>query len=76
MGLDHSMLGAAARAHQLDLLQRILKFGTMGRVLVVHLRGAPGDPLGHGVYPRCREILAQMCAPQQRVHVHYCTADA
>ena len=75
VGLDHSVKGKAARTHQLELLHRILSMGTMGRVLVVHLRGAPDDPLGRGVYSRCREILARRCVPQQQIHVHYCTAD-
>ena len=60
---------------QTDVLERILRMGATGLVLVVHLRGAKGDPLGKKVHDRCLQAFKTHCSPYQRIHLHTYTGD-
>lgn len=72
LGLDHST-PPDTWVLQEHLLDRIVRMGVSGRVLVVHVRGERADPYGEVVHPRVRDILKRRCNRYQRVQVH-CTS--
>ena len=71
LGLDHST-PPATWGLQEKLLDRILRMGVSGRVLVIHARenDRSGDPYGEAIHCRIRELLLRRCTRHQRVQVH------
>ena len=69
VGLDYSV-PKENWTRQVDALERILKMGATGLVLIVHLRGEKGDPLGLAVHKRCRQMFQKHCSKFQRIHLH------
>ena len=72
MGLDHS-LPKDTWGCQLTMLDHLLQMPLEGKVLVLHLRGRQGDPMGVEVHHLCRERLRGL-PTEQRVHLHCCQA--
>ena len=74
LGLDHST-PQGTWGLQERLLDRILRMGVSGRVLVIHAREEDGsaDPYGEAVHARIRALLLRRCTRHQRVQVH-CTS--
>ncbi|XP_072181655.1 putative deoxyribonuclease TATDN2 [Diadema setosum] len=61
---------------QEELFNRILSMGTLGRILVMHLRGAAADPCGSTVNRLAIRLLKKKCLAHQRIHLHYFSVDA
>ncbi|XP_041484428.1 putative deoxyribonuclease TATDN2 [Lytechinus variegatus] len=61
--------------HQEELMDRILSLGTLGRILVMHLRGADDDKYSKVVNRLALRRLKRKCLPHQRVHLHCFTSD-
>ena len=62
--------------HQEELFDRIISMGTLGRVLVMHLRGSKDDQHSSVVNRLAMRRLKVKCYPQyQRVHLHSFTGD-
>ncbi|XP_022111688.1 uncharacterized protein LOC110990915, partial [Acanthaster planci] len=74
VGLDFS-ISKNTWDRQTQFLEHLLNLGTLGFVLVVHLRGARGDPTGVQVQEMCRGILQQKCSRYQRIHLHSFTGN-
>ncbi|XP_041468562.1 uncharacterized protein LOC121418650 [Lytechinus variegatus] len=74
VGLDHTMSPEVWR-HQEALLYRLLSLGTLGKVLIMHIRGSDRDRLGKNVYSIVLKALREKCLVHQRIHLHCFTGD-
>ena len=74
VGLDFSV-PSKHWGKQEALLERILNLGTMGHVLVMHLRGGANDPQGRIVHRYVLRLLREKCLPSQRIHLHCFSGD-
>ncbi|XP_063969543.1 uncharacterized protein LOC135157542 [Lytechinus pictus] len=74
VGLDHTMSPEVWR-HQEALLYRLLGLGTLGKVLIMHIRGSDRDRLGKEVYRIVLKALREKCLVHQRIHIHCFSGD-
>ncbi|XP_071501019.1 uncharacterized metal-dependent hydrolase YcfH-like [Diadema antillarum] len=61
---------------QEELFNRILSLGTLGRILVMYLRGAAADLCGSTVNRLAIRLLKKKYLAHQRVHLHSFSGDA
>ena len=69
VGLDYSHSPTTWDAQQ-RLLERILRLGVLGFVLILHVRGARSDVLGQEVHRRVFDQVKRYCSRYQRIHLH------
>ena len=69
VGLDYSV-SSRKWGKQRALFHRIPSLGTLGHVLIMHLRGEASDPRGWVVHNYALDLLKRKCVPTQRVHLH------
>ena len=74
VGLDFSV-SQNQWMHQEQLLDRLLDLGTLGKVLVMHLRGMDDDPMGNVVHKIALRKLREKCMVNQRIHLHCFSGD-
>ncbi|XP_030854779.1 uncharacterized protein LOC105438258 [Strongylocentrotus purpuratus] len=74
VGLDFSV-HRNLWGQQEDLLHRLLDLGTLGKVLVMHLRGRRDDPMGYIVHRIALRTLRRKCMVSQRIHLHCFSGD-
>ncbi|XP_071501329.1 uncharacterized protein [Diadema antillarum] len=76
LGLDFSCPPKTFKSQE-GLLDRILRMGVSGRVLVLHMRGDTDlDPAGTQPSRLVRAALKKHCSRHQRVHIHCCQLTA
>ena len=75
LGVDYFHVPQAEWPKQWELVHKILGIGYQGKVLVLHLRPAAGDPCGHQLHGEFRELLGKRCVRHQHIHVHNFTGD-
>ena len=56
--------------NQVSLLERILRLGTIGFVLILHIRGEKSDVLGERANKDVFERVKLFCDEFQRIHLH------
>ena len=69
VGLDYSHAPETWDA-QHRLLERILRLGTLGFVLILHVRGTQTDVLGQEVQGLVFSQVKRYCSHYQRIHLH------
>ncbi|XP_063955190.1 uncharacterized protein LOC135154056 [Lytechinus pictus] len=75
VGLDYN-LDPSTWDSQMRLLNRILELGTLGYVLIMHIRGPKGNPdLTRLVYRKVFKQVRLYCSVYQRIHLHSFSGD-
>ncbi|XP_041479113.1 uncharacterized protein LOC121426781 [Lytechinus variegatus] len=75
VGLDYN-LEPSTWDSQMHLLNRILGLGTLGYVLIMHIRGPRGNPdLTRLAYRKVFKQVRLYCSVYQRIHLHSFSGD-
>ena len=69
VGFDFSVSNSLWRQQE-ELFDKMLSLGTLGRILVMHLRGSADDPCSKVVNRLALWRLKKRCLVHQRVHLH------
>ena len=74
VGLDRTEPEHSWRRQE-EVLIDVLRFNSLRKPLVLHVRGSRSDFRAADVHARCRDILKDYCAPAQPIHLHCYTGD-
>ena len=75
VGFDFTVLNSLWLSQE-GLLDKILSLGTLGRVLIMHLRGSAGDKCSLVPNRLAIRRLKKSCLVHQRIHLHSFSGDA